>query len=102
MLNPDVIDISSDIMSPNLYYLCFHTFVLNSSGIDFHMWCDMRAHIVFLPMKRRFPKKSFSSVLQAVEANAGDNPVTAAFLDFLQATFLPLISCIKSLSALHF
>lgn len=98
LLNPDVVDKLSNLMFPNLYYLCFHTSVLHSSGIDFHVWCEMTVCFVFLPLTNT----SFSSVPQAAEANAGDIPIIAALPDFLKATFLPLIPCIKSLSALHF
>lgn len=45
--------------------------------------------------------KSFSSVLQAAETNGGDIPIIVAFLDFLKATFWPLISYIKTLSGLN-
>lgn len=54
---------------------------------------------MFLPMNN----KSFPSILQAAETNGGDIPVIiAVFLDFLKAAFLPLITCIKTFSAVNF
>lgn len=39
--------------------------------------------------------KSFLSILQAADTNGANIPIIAAFLDFLKAAFLPLISCTK-------